>query len=122
VEKERNVPGEQAAGYLGAAAWAGHEADGARFLWPHMFARIADAIDERAGLSSAHLDAISAKAFANAKGNELAQTRGWTEPKGNPIVDGRLRRRDGAQVTDGGAALVLASPRFAEAGAASHGE
>jgi acetyl-CoA C-acetyltransferase len=122
VEQERNVPGDQAARYLGAAAWAGHEADGAKFLWPHMFAQIADAIDERAGLSRAHLDAIAAKAFANARDNEFAQTRAWTEPTDNPIVEGRLRRSDCAQVTDGGAALVLASPRFAEAWAASRGE
>ncbi|HEX4453263.1 MAG TPA: acetyl-CoA acetyltransferase [Kofleriaceae bacterium] len=122
VEQERNVPGEQAARYLGAAAWAGHEGDGARFLWPHMFARIADAIDERDGLSRVHLDAIAAKAFANAKGNQVAQTRTWSEPKENPVVDGWLRRSDCAQVTDGGAAIVLASPRFAQAWAASRGE
>ena len=126
VEQERNVPGEQAARYLGAAAWAGHEAEGARYVWPHMFARIADMIDERAGLSRVHLDAIAAKAFANARDNELAQTRAWTvDPSDldkNPIVEGRLRRSDCAQVTDGGAALVLASPRFAEAWAALRGE
>ncbi|HEY1548792.1 MAG TPA: acetyl-CoA acetyltransferase [Kofleriaceae bacterium] len=122
VEQERNVPGDQAARHLGAAAWAGHEADGAKFLWPHMFARIADAIDERTGLAREHLDAIAAKAFANAKDNELAQTRTWSTPAENPIVDGRLRRSDCAQVTDGGAALVLASPRFAETWAAARGE
>src|SRR5512140_2518618 len=43
VEQERNVPGDQAARYLGAAAWVGHEGQEARYLWPHMFARIGDA-------------------------------------------------------------------------------
>ncbi len=128
VEQERNVLGEHAARYLGAAAWVGHEGDGARFLWPHMFSRIADAYAERWGLDHAHLEAIAAKNFAAARANPLAQTRAWSvdptsdDPKLNPIVEGRLRRSDCAQVTDGGAAIVLASPRFAEAWAARRGE
>jgi acetyl-CoA C-acetyltransferase len=50
MEQERNVPGEQAARFLGAAAWVGHEGEGARYLWPHMFSRIGDAYAERWGL------------------------------------------------------------------------
>jgi acetyl-CoA C-acetyltransferase len=119
------VPGEQAARYLAAAGWAGHEGDGARYFWPHAFAHIADVYAERHGLERAHLDAIAAKAFANAKDNPLAQTRAWSvDPASetNAVVEGRLRRSDCAQVTDGGAALVLASPRFAEAWAGTRGE
>ncbi|HEY1812829.1 MAG TPA: acetyl-CoA acetyltransferase [Kofleriaceae bacterium] len=122
VEQERNVPGEQAAQHLAAAGWAGHEGDGARYFWPHAFAHIADVYAERHGLERAHLDAISAKAFANAKDNPLAQTRAWSGGGPNEIVEGRLHRSDCAQVTDGGAALVLASPRFAEAWAGTRGE
>src|SRR6185436_8943305 len=33
----------------------------------------------------------------------------------NPVIEGRLRRADCAQVTDGGAAIVLASARYTEA-------
>lgn len=129
VEQERNVPGDQAARYLGAAAWAGHEGADARYLWPHMFSRIADAYAERWGLDARHLAAISAKNFANARRNPLAQTRGWTVDDGtfaaddarNPVVEGRLRRSDCAQVTDGGAALIVASDRFATAWAARRG-
>ena len=39
VEQERNVPGDQAARHLGAAAWVGHEGEDATYLWPHMFCR-----------------------------------------------------------------------------------
>lgn len=123
LEQERNVPGDQAARYLGAAAWVGHEGQEARFLWPHMFARLGDVYEERWGLDARHLTAISRKNFANARANPLAQTRSWRFDEGapDPVVEGRIRRSDCGQVTDGGAALVLASPRYAEAWAARRG-
>lgn len=122
IEQERNVPGDQAARYLGAAAWAGHEGQEARYLWPSMFSRIGDAYAERWGLDRRHLVAISKKNLGNARRNPRAQTRGWTvtdallgeDDAANPIVEGRLRRYDCGQVTDGGAAIILASARFAE--------
>jgi acetyl-CoA C-acetyltransferase len=123
VEQERNVPGEQAARFLGAAAWVGHEGEGARYLWPHMFSRLGDAYAERWGLDRRHLVAISRKNLDNARRNPHAQTRGWTigdatfaeSDATNPVIEGRLRRADCAQVTDGGAAIVLASARRAAA-------
>ena len=123
VEQERNVPPEQAAQYLGAAAWVGHEGAGARYLWPHMFSRLGDAYAERWGLDRRHLVAISRKNLGNARRNPRAQTRGWTigdatfaeSDATNPVIEGRLRRADCAQVTDGGAAIVLASARYTEA-------
>lgn len=129
VEQERNVPGELAARHLGAAAWVGHEGEGARFLWPHQFSRLADELDRRHGLAYAHLAAIARKNFANARHNPRAQTRGWSFAPGafteddalNPVVEGRVRRQDCGQVTDGGAAVVLASRRFAAAWAARRG-
>ena len=56
----------------------------------------------------------------NAKANPLAQTRGWTfgpggfadDDRDNPVVEGRLRRTDCAQVTDGVAGVLLVSDRF----------
>lgn len=130
VEQERNVTGDEAARHLGAAAWVGHEGQTARYLWPHMFSRIGDAYAERWGLDQRHLTAIAAKNLTNARANPNAQTRGWTiddatlaaddDPR-NPRIEGRLRRYDCAQVTDGGAAIVLASPRFAEGWAAKRG-
>ena len=123
VEQERNVPGDVGARHMGAAAWAGHEGEGARYLWPHMFSRIADAYDERWGLSREHLVAIARKNLGNARRNPLAQTRDWTwtdatltdaDPN-NAVVEGRLRRYDCAQVTDGAAAVILASRDVAAA-------
>ncbi|MEZ4400741.1 MAG: acetyl-CoA acetyltransferase [Kofleriaceae bacterium] len=123
VEQERNVTGEQAARHMGTAAWTGHEGAGARFLWPHMFAQIADAYAARWGLEPRHLAAIAAKNLANARANPNAQTRSWGFPDdafterwaddvANPIIDGRLRRLDCSQVTDGAAAIVVASAGF----------
>src|SRR6201995_3741094 len=91
IELEKTVPGDTAAQYLGAAAWTGHEGAGARYLWPSMFAEIADEYDRRFGLDDAHLRAIAQLNFANARRNPNAQTRGWTVP--DPITDddGRWR-------------------------------
>lgn len=129
LEQERNVPGDQAARYMGSAAHVGHEGQDDRYLWPAMFARIADAYAERHGLQPAHLAAIARKNFTNARANPLAQTRGWTlteasfaaDDEHNPVVAGRLRRHDCSQVTDGGAAVLLASAEFAAAHAARTG-
>ncbi|CAN5749381.1 acetyl-CoA acetyltransferase [soil metagenome] len=125
AEQERNVPGDIAARHLGTAAWIGHEAEGARYVWPRMFSDITSAIEARSsgGPTRAHLAAIARKNFANAKKNPRAQSRGWSfgerafedDDEANPVVEGRVRRQDCGQVTDGVAAIVLASSRFAEA-------
>ena len=130
LEQERNVPGDVAARYMGAAAHAGHEGLEARFLWPAMFARIAEVYAERHGLRHEHLAAIARKNFTNAASNPLAQTRAWrfsdasftADDAANPVVEGRLRRQDCSQVTDGAVAVVLASARFAAAQAARTGQ
>ena len=119
VELERTVPGDEAARHLGAAAWVGHEGRDARFMWPHMFSVLADEYDRRYGLDDAHLRAIGALNFRNARANPNAQTRRWTltdasfgtGDAANPPVEGRLRRHDCSQVTDGAAGLVLVSDR-----------
>lgn len=119
IELEKTVPGDVAAQHLGAAAWTGHEGDDARYLWPSMFARVADEYDRRYGLDDAHLRAIAQLNFANARLNPNAQTRGWTVPDpitdddaANPITEGRLRRFDCSQMTDGGAGLVLVNDAY----------
>ncbi|CAN5273744.1 acetyl-CoA acetyltransferase [soil metagenome] len=118
VELEKTVPGDTAARYLGAAAWAGHEGTAATYLWPSMFSEVADEYDRRYGLDDAHLRAIAALNFANAKRNPLAQTRGWvvpdplTDDAANPLVEGRLRRFDCSQMTDGGAGVVLVNDTY----------
>ena len=129
AEQERNVGGDQAARNLGAAAWIGHEGQQASFMWPFMFSELADEYDRRYGIDGAHLSAIGELNFRNAKSNPLAQTRAWAhtpesftaDDVANPIVEGRIRRTDCSQVTDGGAGVVLAGRRTAEAWAARHG-
>ena len=122
VELEKTVPGDTAAEHLGAAAWIGHEGADAKFMWPNMFARLADEYDRRYGLDENHLRAIAQLNFANARSNPNAQTRGWTVPdlragrsgddEANPVVEGRLRRFDCSQMTDGGAGVVLATDDY----------
>ncbi|HUD78258.1 MAG TPA: acetyl-CoA acetyltransferase [Streptosporangiaceae bacterium] len=120
VEQERNVPGTQAPRHLGAAAWIGHEGESATFMWPYMFSQLADEYDRRYGLDESHLRAIAELNMRNAKDNPLAQTRSWSftadsfsaDDTANPVVEGRLRRTDCGQVTDGTAGVVLVSGRF----------
>jgi acetyl-CoA C-acetyltransferase len=114
------VPGADAPKHLGAAAWIGHEGQDATFMWPYMFSQLADEYDRRYGLDNQHLHAIAELNMRNAKANPLAQTRAWAFGPGgfaeddhdNPVVEGRLRRTDCAQVTDGVAGLLLVSDRF----------
>ncbi len=129
AEQQRNVPGEVAAQHLGSAAWVGHEGQGCRYLWPHMFAQLGDEYERRYGLVRHHLARLAAKNFANARRNPKAQTRTWRfgpdafgeSEQENPVIEGRIRRQDCAQLTDGAAGLVLASARFAAAYAQRHG-
>lgn len=119
VEIERNVPGDQAAAHLGAASWVGHEG-APRYVWPDAFSRIAEEYDRRYGLDEAHLWAFAELAFRNARDEPLAQTRAWSfdersftdDDVANPVIEGRLRRTDCSQVTDGAAAVVLVSDRW----------
>ncbi|MBO9707742.1 MAG: acetyl-CoA acetyltransferase [Caulobacter sp.] len=129
IEQMRNVPGQTAAQNLGSAAWAGHEFQDARFLWPRAFSDLADEYDRRYGLRYEHLMAIAENNFANARRNPNAQTRDWrfgpeaftADDVANPVVEGRTRKQDCGQVTDGTAVLFLASERRARAYADKRG-
>jgi acetyl-CoA C-acetyltransferase len=120
LELEKTVPGDVAPRHLGAAAWVGHEGQDAKFMWPYMFSALTDEYDRRYGVDDAHLRAIGELNFRNARVNPNAQTRAWEfteasftdDDKVNPIVEGRLRRHDCSQVTDGGAGVVLVSERY----------
>jgi acetyl-CoA C-acetyltransferase len=120
VEQMRNVDGATAAAHLGVAAFHGQEAQGARFVWPSLFSELAGFYAERFGVGPEAGLAWSARMFANAAQNPLAQTRAWAFPEGsftlddqrNPIVDAPLRRFDCGQITDGVAAVVVVSERF----------
>ena len=122
VELEKTVPGDVAAQHLGTAAWTGREGADARFMWPHMFSAVADEYDKRYGLDAIHLSAIAELNFANARRNPNAQTRDWRVPDllhgsagDNPVVEGRIRRFDCSQMTDGGAGVVLVTDGYLRA-------
>ncbi len=129
VELERNVPGAVAAKYLGAATWVGQEGEGATYVWPHLFHLVGQEYERRYGLKYEHLARIAEINIGNARRNPFAQTRDWqytdasfTEnDEANPIIEGMIRRQDCGQVTDGAAAVILASPRFAQVWATRHG-
>jgi len=122
VEQMRNVPAQQAAANLGSAAWVGREAADADFVWPALFAQIAEAYDHRHGLDQDALGRFAQIAFANAKDNPLAQARDWdlqpvdfsSDPVANPVVEGMLRKNDCGRITDGAAGVVLADRATAE--------
>ncbi|QDZ08245.1 thiolase domain-containing protein [Sphingomonas panacisoli] len=129
IEQMRNVPGQTAAEHLGAAAWVGHEYGEARYVWPAAFSDLAEEYDRRYGLKYEHLMRIAEINFGNAKRNPNAQTRGYAfspesftaDDDANPVVEGRTRKMDCGQVTDGSAVVFLASEKRAADYAAKRG-
>ena len=121
IELMRNVPGQRAAEYLGAAAWAGHEYQDATYAWPRAFSDLTEEYDRRFGIDEAHLRRIAEINFGNARRNPNAQTRNYTfsdasftaDDEANPVIEGCVRKTDCGQVTDGAAMIVLASPKRA---------
>jgi acetyl-CoA C-acetyltransferase len=117
----RNVGGARAAELLSCAGWAGIEATGDHSLWPQLFADVADEYDRRWGVRHEALGRIAELNFENARRNPNAQTRSWDLPDDafgeddevNPVVDRHLRKMDCSRITDGSAAVVLASARAA---------
>ena len=114
----RNVPGEQAAANIGGSAmWNGHECQNVQYPWPHTFGRLGDEYERRYGLRREHLARIAQINFANAKRNPNAQTRKWSltdanfgaDDRDNPVIDGRIRKHDCGQISDGAAVVFLAS-------------
>jgi len=122
IEYMRNVPGKDAADYLGAAAWVGKEATDAQYIWPAMFSDLAEEYNDRYGLNRDHLAEIAKKNFSNAKRNPNAQTRKWlltekhfeVNDNENPVVEGWMRRHDCSQITDGAVTIFLANEEGAE--------
>jgi acetyl-CoA C-acetyltransferase len=82
-----------------------------------MFNLVAQEYDRRYGLDDTHLQAIAELNFANARRNPNAQSRNWAVPEfgsddTNPVIEGRLRRFDCSQITDGGAGVVLVNDDY----------
>ena len=122
AEFMRGGSGLEAAVHLGSAAWAPTELNAEVLPWPDLFDRVATEYGNRYGLDESYLGRIASLARDNAKSNPCAQTRGWAATDGefdrrddtNPILAGRTRRTDCGLVTDGAAAVVLASDAFME--------
>jgi acetyl-CoA C-acetyltransferase len=129
VELERNVPGDQASNYLGAAAWIGREYTDTKYVWAQCFSDLGDEYQRRYGLRHEHLGRIAEINIGNARHNPYAQTRAWNfapesfyeDDKANPVIAGMLRRQDCGQITDGAACVILASESFARRYAARRG-
>ncbi len=130
IEQMRNVPGDQAAKLIGATAmWAGHECVDVKYPWPHVFSELAGEYDRRYGLKAEHLARIAEINFGNARKNPNAQTRRWefTEQSfqqddvANPVIDGRMRKQDCGQISDGAAVVFLASEAVAREWARARG-
>lgn len=130
VELLRTLPGAEAQRRLAAAAWVPRETEGVEFVWPALFAALGDEYEARYGLDRRHLVALARQAFANARRNPNAQTRGWSidaesfgeDEARNPRYAGRIRKHDCSQLTDGAACVVLASEAFARAWAERRGD
>ncbi|MHA3904458.1 acetyl-CoA acetyltransferase [Castellaniella sp. WN] len=131
VEMMRNVPGAEAARYLGAAALAGVEWPDAHYLWPRAFSDLYQVYSDRFGeLNYAHLGEIARINYSNAKRNPNAQTRQWsfdpgaftTDDELNPVIEGAVRRNDCGQITDGAAVVFLASEAGARKYLRHHGK
>ena len=129
IEQMKTVSASEGGDYLGTAAWYEVEAKGVEFPFPKLFGKLGDEYDKRYGLKDEHLAEISAVNYDNAKLNPNAQTRTWYMNKqhalcrtdDNASVGGRIRISDCSQVTDGAAAVFLASRAYAEKFAKSRG-
>lgn len=128
LEYMKNVDGKTGAEHLGAAAWIGKEATDCDFPWPHMFDRLIDEYDHRHGINTDHLKEIAKTNFGNGRLNPNAQTRNWDfspehytdNEELNPSIEGRVRRMDCGQITDGAACVFLASETAAKEYARKH--
>jgi len=123
VEQMKTVEPKRAGDYLGTAAWYEKEARGTVFPFPRLFGRLGDEYDKRFGLKDEHLARIAAINYDNARLNPNALTRTWfmsyehacSAGRYNPVIGERLKLTDCSQITDGAAAIVLASAEFAHA-------
>ncbi|MBT8114729.1 MAG: acetyl-CoA acetyltransferase [Arenicella sp.] len=129
LEMMKNVSSQQGADYLGAATWYGREAQNCEYPWPHMFDLLLDEYDRRYGVKLDSLKHIARINFDNAASNPLAQSRNWhfteqsfsDDDEANPVIEGRIRKMDCGQITDGAACVFLANEKVASGYAAANG-
>jgi acetyl-CoA acetyltransferase len=121
AEQQKTMPPVEGADVLGAAADYQAERDRyGEFMFPKLFASIAQHYAERYGLSESSMARVAVKNRAHSQLNPLAQMRGAeltveeasVSSDSNPVVAPPLKISDCSQITDGSAAVVLCSQRF----------
>ena len=121
AEQQKTMSPAEGAEVLGAAGdYDGERPQYGEWMFPKLFARIAQVYMKRYGLSEEQLAQVAVKNHAHARLNPLAQMRdstlsadeARTESVSNPRIAPPLKLTDCSQITDGGAALVLCSARF----------
>jgi acetyl-CoA C-acetyltransferase len=121
AEQQKTMAASDGANVLAAAADLRTERDKyGEFMFPKLFARIAQAYADRYGLSEAQLAKVAVKNRAQSQLNPLAQMRDsplTSEQAGSAHDDNRyiappLKLSDCSPITDGAAAVVLCSQRF----------
>ena len=122
VEQQKTMPPADGADVLGAAGdFHAERQTYGQFMFPKLFARIATLYDARYGLTESQLARAAFKSRLHARLNPCAQTRddaltlqeACSESANNRRVAPPLKVSDCSQITDGAAAVVLCSERFA---------
>jgi acetyl-CoA C-acetyltransferase len=121
VEQQKTMSPQEGSEVLSAAAdYAEERVTYGDFLFPKLFARIAQVYAGRYGLSEIQLAQVAVKNITYAHLNPLAQMRkselsldqARTASDANPMIAPPLKVSDCSQITDGAAALVLCSESF----------
>jgi acetyl-CoA C-acetyltransferase len=122
VEQQKTMPPAQGAAVLGAAGdFQAESAQFGDFMFPKLFGHLANIYAKKYLLAEKSLARVCAKNRAHARLNPLAQMRDTpltlkearTETEKNQRIAPPLMTSDCSQITDGAAALVLCSGRFA---------
>ena len=129
VEQMKTVNPEKGGEYLGTAAWYEREAKGKDFPFPRLFGKLgAEYVDRFETPMEEYQAYLSELMYRNARRNPKAQTRSWAMEKGSPAaekkrgfrISAEIKLSDCSQITDGTAAVVLASEEYARQYARRH--
>ena len=121
AEQQKTMSPAEGADVLAAAAdWLVEKPRYGEHMLPKLFASVAGRYGERYGLSERQLSTVALKNFTHASFNPLAQMReagmtlerAMTACDSNPRFAPPLKVSDCSQITDGAAAVVMASGRF----------
>jgi acetyl-CoA C-acetyltransferase len=122
AEQQKTMSPGDGADVLGAAAdYHREKAVYGQIMFPKLFGRIAQIYQDRYGLTDRQLALVPAKNIAHSRLNPLAQMRNSAvtlemacrESSGNSRIAPPLKVTDCSQITDGAAAVVLVSEKFA---------